>query len=152
MPKKPTQKRTKKHPRKLAVTRLLPGTIVTRAAFSPDSVTIPFKNTGDLSHKLSRMWSHLAAQHAAMFRGSDAAIGDQILGPLRANVIVENCAKSTNLDLTLGQLMLDGQLFRTCVADHIRGAGFVPPDNIPASPDTKLIEVATCIEPSGRAN
>jgi len=87
---------------------------------------------------------------------SDAPGGDlPVLGHARAVVIVTFCAKTTpaNLSRTLAELGVDGISFQGCVFDGVRRAGYrIDIDDIPNSPDTKLIKLVSVIQNSPRAS
>ena len=71
------------------------------------------------------------------------------LGHARAVVIVTFCAKTSpaNLSRALAELGVDGNSFQTCVFEGIRKARYeTDVDNIPNSPDTKLIKVVSVIQ------
>lgn len=72
-----------------------------------------------------------------------------VLGTARARAIVSNCAQSTAWQATLAELGLNPLIFRNCVASGVDNAGFVPP-NVPATPDTRLIDVVAAIQGAPR--
>jgi hypothetical protein len=78
-----------------------------------------------------------------------AAAGD-VLGGARARIIVSSCTHSTAFLATLADLGLNPLIFRNCVALGVNNAGFVPPSNIPATPDTRLIDVVATIQGAPR--
>jgi hypothetical protein len=74
---------------------------------------------------------------------------DDVLGAVRARIIVSHCAASTAWLATLGDLGLNPLIFRNCVAEGVDQAGFQAPD-IPATLDTRLIDVVAAIQEAPR--
>jgi len=77
------------------------------------------------------------------------------LGHARAVVIVCSCANTTpvNLSNTLQEAGVDGNSFQTCVFSSVIELGYsIRIDDIPDSPDTKLIKVVSIIQNSPKSD
>ena len=86
--------------------------------------------------------------------GADKAGQDlPFLGHARAVVIVCTCANTSplNLSRTLAELGVDGLPFQQCVFGSVTSLGYsIRMDDIPDSPDTRLIDVVDVIQSASK--
>jgi hypothetical protein len=114
------------------------------AELKPNELLIKFDHPSQILPKLLELAHHFSPPLEA------AAPADaDVLGGARARLIVSSCAHSTAWGATLSDLALNPVIFRNCVAAGVKGAGYVPPP-IPATPDTRLIDVVAVIQTSPR--
>jgi hypothetical protein len=114
------------------------------AEFGPNELRIKFDHPHQVLPKLLELAHGLSEAHLDLLSQSVAA--QDVLGAVEAMQIVSGCAQSDAWTATLSELGLEPLIFRNCVADGVDNAGYVPPDNIPASPDTRLIDVVAAIQ------
>jgi hypothetical protein len=111
-----------------------------------NELRIRFDHPNEVLPQLLALAEHFSEEHTS----SLAENVENLLGGARARVIVANCTRSTAWLATLGELFLNLAVFRTCIASSVNAAGFVPPINIPATPETTLIQVVAAIQGSLR--
>ncbi|HLM02333.1 MAG TPA: hypothetical protein VK400_14875 [Pyrinomonadaceae bacterium] len=117
--------------------------------FKKNELVIKFDNEHQILPKLLELAQHFSESQTDFASRSGAfaaAIAQNVLGGARARQIVSNCGQSTAWGATLAQLALNPLIFRQCVATRVNQAGYIPPANIPASSDTRLIDVVYHIQ------
>ena len=115
------------------------------AELGPNEINIRFHHPHQVLPKLLELAQHFSQDHINQL-ASLAPAAQDILGEARASIIVSNCAHSTAWLATLADLGLNPLIFRNCVSAGVSNAGYRPPSNIPASPDTRLIDVIAAIQ------
>lgn len=110
----------------------------------PNELTIKFDHPHQVLPKLLELAQHFSDHHVDLL--TEVGPTEDVLGGGRARIIVSNCAHSTSWGSTLSELGLNPLIFRNCVAAGVNAAGYVPPDDIPSSGDTKLIDVVAAIQ------
>jgi hypothetical protein len=114
-----------------------------RAELGPNELIIKFDHPHQILPKLLELARHFSDAHLELL--TQPGVATDVLGGARARLIVSNCAHSTAWGATLSELALNPLIFRNCVASGVSQAGYVPP-NIPASPNTRLIDVVLAIQ------
>jgi hypothetical protein len=109
----------------------------------PNELKIKFDHPHQVLPKLLELAQHFSDAHLDLL--SQPGIAADVLGGARARLIVSNCAQSTAWGATLADLALNPLIFRNCVASSVDQAGYIPP-NIPATPNTRLIDVVLAIQ------
>lgn len=112
-----------------------------------NELRIRFGHPAEVLPQLLVLADHFNEEHTGLLEEN---VADDVLGGARARIIVSGCARSTAWLTSLGELGLNPAIFRSCVASGVDRAGYVPPEHIPASPDTTLIEVVAAIQGSPR--
>lgn len=138
-----SQKRTsskKKASEKARSIKLQPASV----ELKPNELIIRFDHPHQVLPKLLELAHHFSESYIDLLSESVPTV--DVLGGARARLIVSFCAHSTAWTATIAELGLNPLIFRNCVAAGVNNAGYVPPTNIPASPDTRLIDVVAAIQ------
>lgn len=130
----------KKKSRRARTTKSQPASVVLK----PNELTIKYDHPHQVLPKLLEVAQHFSEHHVDLL--SEVGPTADVLGGARARIIVSNCAHSTSWGSTLDELGLNPLIFRNCVAAGVSAAGYVPPDDIPSTGDTKLIDVVAAIQ------
>lgn len=144
MAKKKTTKKTKTAAK--SAKKSLAGKKQTLATeLMPNELRIKFDHPDQLLPGLLELAKSLSETHEAVLLNEAVALEVDVLGAARARLIVSSCAQSTAWGATLSDLLLNPLIFRNCVANGVDQAGYVPPP-IPATPNTRLIDVVIAIQ------
>ena len=119
--------------------------LVIRVEFRLNELIIKFDKPPEI---LSRLLESLQNVNEPAFKlfSQPATATEDVLGSAKAREIVSGCAGSSAWGMTIGELVLNPLIFRNCVASGVDDAGYIPPEDIPATSDTRLIDVVYAIQ------